>query len=229
MNGIESVRSRVIAPNTVEYQTPEGKRVIRLHQTDIIEFLHRNGDIRLNTGGWLTVTTKERLNRFLPGLSIYSIKGVWMISNAGQWDNGVPFYDGMILRNGRVPLPTIRDEQRKRGVERLKTRINKFVNQLDKMDNLPEPNGGDCWSCSMFDRSALASGERKMKDPSHIRSHITVKENYLHGSLIHNALVWAGCTPEGIGIRWHWFNEGTYKGEIKRYLYRYLKAQLGVA
>ena len=225
MDGIESVRSRVTAPNTVEYQTPEGKRVVRLHKTNIIEFLHRNGDIRLNSGGWQTVTTKERLNRFLPGLRIYSDRGVWMVSNGGDFDNGVAFYDGMILRSGRVPLPTKQDEQRKRGTLRLKARIKRFVNQLDKMDTLPEPSLGDCLYCQM---NISGGVNTKTANPGHLASHITVKENYLHGSLLYNALAWAGYRVESIPIHFRMFNRGS-KTTMKSSLNRYLKAQLGVA
>jgi hypothetical protein len=38
---------------------------IRLHDTDIIE-LFSNGTYRLNSRGWRTYITKERINRFAP-------------------------------------------------------------------------------------------------------------------------------------------------------------------
>lgn len=44
---------------------------VRLHNTDIIRFCP-NGDIRLSSGGYLTVTTKARLNEFLEGWCVYS-------------------------------------------------------------------------------------------------------------------------------------------------------------
>jgi hypothetical protein len=53
---------------------------VRLHATDIVTF-HRDGSISLDTGGWLTVTTKDRMNRYLPApFSIFSDKGSWRVS-----------------------------------------------------------------------------------------------------------------------------------------------------
>jgi hypothetical protein len=39
---------------------------IRLHNTDIVKF-YSNGRITLHTGGYQTVTTKERINQFIAG------------------------------------------------------------------------------------------------------------------------------------------------------------------
>lgn len=55
---------RKIANNT--YAERRGEAIaVRLHDTDVVTF-HPNGDIQLNTGGWFTVTTKERMNSMLP-------------------------------------------------------------------------------------------------------------------------------------------------------------------
>ena len=47
------------------------------HKTPIVTF-YPNGVIRLSTGGWQTVTTKQRLNMFSP-YPIYSEKREWLI------------------------------------------------------------------------------------------------------------------------------------------------------
>ncbi len=44
---------------------PEGFAV-RLHDTDIVTF-YANGDVKLCTGGWKTVTTRGRIRQFMPG------------------------------------------------------------------------------------------------------------------------------------------------------------------
>lgn len=52
---------------------------VKLHATDILTY-YVNGDVMLDSGGWTTVTTKQRMNEFSDGLfSIYSIKGVWYV------------------------------------------------------------------------------------------------------------------------------------------------------
>jgi hypothetical protein len=55
---------RKVANNTyAERRWPD--IAIRLHDTDVVT-LHPDGSITLNTGGWYTVTTKDRLNSYLP-------------------------------------------------------------------------------------------------------------------------------------------------------------------
>lgn len=50
--------------------------VIRLHGTDILTFTLNS--VKANAGAWFTVTTKARLNQYLPGgLGIGQVKGVW--------------------------------------------------------------------------------------------------------------------------------------------------------
>lgn len=59
---------RKVGNNT--YAERRGDRIaIRLHSTDVVTFLP-DGSIMLNTGGWYSVTTKDRMNSYLPG-------GVW--------------------------------------------------------------------------------------------------------------------------------------------------------
>lgn len=38
---------------------------MRLHETAIVTY-HANGDVTLNTGGWKTSTTRERMRAFFP-------------------------------------------------------------------------------------------------------------------------------------------------------------------
>ncbi len=90
-------QSRKIANNT--YAERCGDDIaIRLHATDVVTF-HRDGTRTLNTGGWYTVTTKARINDYLPGgVFLSSVKGRWFLGFYGQDVNHrVPFADGMRL------------------------------------------------------------------------------------------------------------------------------------
>ena len=58
------MRSRKIGNNTFEIIYKDGNRAIRLHKTDIITF--GATAFILNTGGWSTVTTKDRINKHIP-------------------------------------------------------------------------------------------------------------------------------------------------------------------
>ena len=60
--------------------------------------------IRLDSGGWETFTTKERMNRYLPeGVSVFQKAGVWYVGDlrfGGIVE--VPFSDGMLIRPDSV-------------------------------------------------------------------------------------------------------------------------------
>jgi hypothetical protein len=59
-------KSRRIARNTYLERDAVGTAIyVRLHSTRIIT-LRADGTVRLCMGGWNTITTKDRLNRFLP-------------------------------------------------------------------------------------------------------------------------------------------------------------------
>lgn len=53
--------------------------VIRLHNTDIIRF-RADGTVTFDTGGWLTVTTKERMNTFGAPFRFSANRGVWTVT-----------------------------------------------------------------------------------------------------------------------------------------------------
>ncbi len=77
--------------------------VIRLHKTNVLTFL-KNGRIDVNTGGWMTVTTKERINAFLPvGPHISQEGGVWYwVSGSPDWKTLAVFTDGDTISKGKL-------------------------------------------------------------------------------------------------------------------------------
>lgn len=105
--GVDS--RKVCGDNTYVERRDGGTIAIRLHQTDIITFSQRGDATRiiLNTDGWHTLITKQRLEQFLPApLTLYSFKGQWRIGlkDGQRWattkaDNAhsVVFTDGLIL------------------------------------------------------------------------------------------------------------------------------------
>jgi len=60
--GAKAVR---LQNNTTLRRTSFGNYVVRLHDTDIVTYFS-DGDIRVRTGGWLTVTTFDRIREYLP-------------------------------------------------------------------------------------------------------------------------------------------------------------------
>lgn len=77
---------------------------IRLHQTDIVTYRdEQTATCILSTGGWKTVTTKARINDWLPkGFAIGSVKGQWRLylgrDGVVDWSTSVPFVDGITLK-----------------------------------------------------------------------------------------------------------------------------------
>lgn len=69
-------RSKPYANNTRVEKRDEDTYALRLHATDIATF-HRNGPTTINSGGWRTVTTKDRLGSVTTHLS--SERGVWYV------------------------------------------------------------------------------------------------------------------------------------------------------
>jgi hypothetical protein len=68
---------RKLAHNTYVYWANEWVIVVQYHDTDIIRLNHR-GRVIVNTGGWDTITTRDRINAF-SNLDIRVEDGQWYI------------------------------------------------------------------------------------------------------------------------------------------------------
>lgn len=75
--------------------------VFRYHRTDIAEW-RENGFLILNTGGWRTVTTKDRLNTLgrALGFRVWSHDYVWQVSDRATGERA--FYDGVTTLGSRL-------------------------------------------------------------------------------------------------------------------------------
>ena len=86
------VKSKKVGNNTFEVVYKNGDRAIRLHKTDILTFTPNR--VILNTNGWETVTTKARINQYMPNGYVYQRKYKWYVSTP---EGDTPYYDGMEL------------------------------------------------------------------------------------------------------------------------------------
>lgn len=78
-----------------------GNICLVLHRTTVA-LMHSDGSSTLDSGGFQTPTTKDRLN-MLTAANIYQQDFSWYVTNAG---NPVPFFDGVkIDSQGRVLNP----------------------------------------------------------------------------------------------------------------------------
>jgi len=208
-----AVRSRFVARNTVEWFEADGTRHIRLHDTDILTF-HPGGSISIYTGGFNTMTTRERLNRFLPEPFV-----VWTHRGVLNLGNGRPWFEG---KTRRVMSVQIRERATigARGALRSDTGpggrkadsdrrlIDGFMRKFLKLETLPTPNGGDPWI--PVDQKTGKYGE------SYVREWL--REKYIFGSLIVAAGRFAGLTDTGVGYVMFGKPDAFKARRVRRYL-----------
>lgn len=87
--------SRKIGHNTTLERLEGGTIGVRFHDTIIVRF-YASGSLDLNSGGYRTNTTKERINRYLPeGYSLYQRAKVWRIQGPDKIEQD--FNDGVMV------------------------------------------------------------------------------------------------------------------------------------
>ncbi len=224
MAGIEGViNSKIVDHNTIRYQleTEEGvTTVYRLHDTDILTYWP-DGSVTLNTDGWTTPTTKDRMNKLLVGWRIRQDKKIWYLSNGGPT---YVYADGMnIDKDDNVTGAGVLGDLKAK-----KKKVRKYVKGYCKQlfaREMEAPNGGDCWCC-LFD----------MKGSDHFESHFD--EKYYVPSILQKAAEELGASPatmHQIGYYWgiHEDNCGPFDGHARRsipkLLIRYIDRQVGLA
>ena len=187
LKGIEPgfISSKIISRNTLKATYPGGKIIIYYWSTPVIT-INPDGSTVLKSGGYLTKTTKRRIEENTD-IMINQINSIWYVltnrSIPGKRDKSM-FYDGITInRKGKITsgirVPPVKE------ITRFKKDVGKLVN-LITVENLPVPDDGDCLICR-FDFV------RKKATADHLLSH--VQEQYIHGSLIVLALELNGFKP----------------------------------
>lgn len=88
------LQSRKVANNTYLVHLDNNDIAVRLHDTNIIVY-HYDGTITLDSGGWHTRVTKDRMNAFLPShIRVFQEDYDWFVWYRWQGVT-VPFYDGI--------------------------------------------------------------------------------------------------------------------------------------
>jgi hypothetical protein len=220
-------KAKIIARNTFRFTAPDGAIVTRLHQTDIVRALPK-GRYQLDSKGWRTVTTKDRMASSIGQYRIWADKGSWYVGNGSL--GTVPYYDGMILPDAFKHKAKAGKLEAKE--QALRKQVKMFCAKLDKLTELPAPSNGDCWYCSMRVTAPAKDKGKALGDATGDNSHILehVKEGYLHGSMIWNALESAGYREPA--VIWQMENDYRKRGQktdfAKRALRKYLYRKLGL-
>lgn len=154
---------------------------VRLHNTDVVT-IHPDDSVTLNSGGWLTVTTKDRWKEYSPG-RVYSDRGAFTLYFAG---GEYPYADGITMHpDGSVTGAGAQDSAKQaRKLRAESARYAKDYVSALYAGEVGLPDAGDCMFCSMFDRGAARPGA------DHMLAHI--EESYFVPSLAWNALKRSG-------------------------------------
>lgn len=193
----------------------DGEIAIKLHETNIVIF-YPDGTIRLDSGTWRTVTTKDRINTALAGtgLQITANKGMWYIG-------GSLFYDGMTVKDGIVQNPLAPEDMEvyKKKIDKLvKTYIDGFIEHIIKK-GLEEPTDGDCWPCHM----RAMDGRPDPMGIDHYLSHFD--EKYYVPSLFYNAFMAKGYDNPQLVWNMMVNNVDFRKSEGRTILSKYFRAR----
>lgn len=168
--------------NTVAVRRPDGIAV-RLHETDVVTF-RDDGTVVLDSGGWDTLTTRDRLHRYAPGASVGRRDGATRVTVGGR---SFFFVDGFHYRpeTGEVLTdPALLDELEARAelLKAAKRAARKWVRSMDADEarTLGEKLAasdfaGDCFYCL-----------GQVSGAGHVALHL--HERYFVPSLFVNAL-----------------------------------------
>lgn len=181
-----------IANNTWAERRDDETIAIRLHQTDIIT-LNLDGRVTLDSGGWHTVTTKERLNRFAPLVRVYSEKAVWYVRLNGA---DIPYVDGFTYHETTGHIYTSAEAFIEAEIDAISSAAIKR-DVKDYLDGFgPEQaaqviealttgeTSGDCWFCLLETEDGKPWGD-STGDHEHLRSHI--EERYYVPTMVARA------------------------------------------
>ena len=176
---------------------------VRLHNTEVVR-AYPNGDIILDSGGWHTPTTKDRMNQYVSN-RIWQEAGRWYLRHDGK----------QYLYADRV----------------IKAEVSKYAKLCADSVPLPQPAAGDCFYCHMQTTDGESLGDA-VKDVHHLKSHMI--EGYVVPSLVYNALKAHYNAPMALhqafeDTGWTSDNRDFGKLAVRKAVYRYMLRRFGFA
>mgnify|MGYP005825807367 FL=1 len=207
--------SRKVGNNT--YLVRRGDNIaLRLHRTDVVTFQPDNSVV-LDSGGWLTVTTKNRMNEVV---RVYSEKGKW-------YAEGIPYADGMVIHaDGSTEGEGVEEPKADKAI---KAKVKAYAQLC--ADSLPvePPDSGDCWFCLFKTEDGRTMGDL-WGDTEHFNSHMD--EGYVVSALIYNALKAHNNAPMAFWGAFKSEQDNSFalsfaRGAVSKAVYRYILRREG--
>ena len=197
------IKSKILpGRSTLQKIYLDGTEEIQYHNTNVVT-KKPDGSIIFNSGGFKTMTTKERMCKYSSHRIIQN-NHIWYVLISPDkmhypFDlSTLPvFYDGMIIKDGKV-ISGLKSVDLKKH-DKIKKQIKKYVSLITK-DNLPMPSSGDCFFCQMHEVKTDQPLGDVIKDNDHLLLHL--KEGYLMGSVMVNAMRESGYQDQQIGFHY---------------------------
>ena len=92
VRGKRNANRRKVGNNTYAEILHDNSVGIMLHSTYVVK-IHPDNTYTLQTGGWQTVTTKDRINQYSP-VRVYQRNYEWFVTINGK---EYPFMEGMVV------------------------------------------------------------------------------------------------------------------------------------
>ncbi len=184
--------SKVIGLNTRIMRNEDGSIGVTLHSTEVVRFYPDNKTVEVTTGGWNTVTTRERLNRYLPGgLYVSTMRGVCYVSS-GRWGDRRLFVDGTKIVDGNIdafPLPDGADKKAN-ALRRKVSNYSKGYMKALRDGKVKVPGPGDCFYCGMVVTAPEKDKGKTLGEATRGTDHLDghLKEEYYVPSLLARAI-----------------------------------------
>jgi len=195
---------------------------VKYHDTNVVTY-HPDGSATLRSGGWMTKTTKQRMNDYTH-YRIDADKGVWY-ADGDVYQDGMTLLDGVVDYHGDAPSEKEILGLRKSVAEYAK----KFAENLP---GLGLPSSGDCWFCS--GTFTNEDGEVVEPRPYHLISHI--EDDYFVPSLVFNAIKESGwgdylgySIQELMRSGESWGRLEHHKSDMIRIIRKYIQKRLGLS
>lgn len=155
---------------------------IKLHDTEIVKLYPDYA--QLYTGGWYTMTTKDRINTYAL-CNVSQVNNIWYIGDFLFYEGIKIDYTGNIISAKKLAGKV--EAQNKK----IKVKIKNFValaKKKLKAKKIATPSGGDCWYCVMRTQKKETWGDVSKND--HLLGHM--REKYIVPALVYNAIIEAG-------------------------------------
>ena len=177
---------------------------VRLHNTRVV--IHTAYTVQFNSGGWLTVTTKDRMNAWCGlGISVYSERGTWMVRLfTRDTSTNVPYAENMVIRWSPNGWTTDVDDRVLAKASLHNDAIRASVKRwLDAMPSMlagsfgavqaPKFTEVECVSCVHSDRWNAKNVGDEFDNQEHLLTHILNEEYPLN-------LIITGCAMLSIPV-----------------------------